>query len=284
MSAPRWLERIIDYYGVPFERHDHAPVHCASKLAHAEHVSGYQVIKPVFLKQNGRPVTVVLPSCERVDIAAAEGVLGGARLRLASEAEIAGWFKNCAAGAVPPLRLRSDQVMLMDRSVAQLKRIYFAAGNADTAISMRFRDWWRMVRPGVGHFSTQRAAPQTPSQVLVVEDESDMNNLLCQLLERDGFECRGVTDGTEALKMVSDRRPSAVLLDLMLPDISGFEVFSRMRARSLRTPPVIVVSALDDDISRQRCHELGADAYLSKPFSPHTLVEEVVAALADDRV
>lgn len=281
MSAPRWLEQMLHYYGVPFETHQHAPVHSASELAEAEHVSGYRVIKPVFLNQRGRPITVVVPSCGRVDLAAVEQVIGGPRPRLATEAEIADWFRFCPPGAAPPLRLRADQLMLMDRSLAQLKRIYFAAGRFDLAISMRFRDWWRVVRPGVGHFQRMLRS-EASSPLLIVEDESDTNSLLCQLLERDGFECCGVTDGAAALKMVSHRRPAAVLLDLMLPDISGYEVFTRMRSGSLRTPPVIVVSALDDEDSRRRCRDLGADAYISKPFAPQTLFEEVVAALDDD--
>lgn len=282
MSLSKWLTDAFRYYGIGYQEHQHLPVWSASRLAHAEHVSGYQTIKPVFLNQQGRPVTVVVPSCCRVNVAATQCLLGGAPLRLATEEEISGWFKGCDAGAVPPVRMRSDQIMLMDRAVAHLGRILFAAGQPDVAVSMRFRDWWRMVRPGSGRFAAQADSNARRAPLLVVEDESDMNQLLCQLLERDGFACRGVTEGEQALAEVADRRPSAVLLDLMLPDISGFEVFARMRRHSLRTPPVIVVSALDDEVSRERCREMGADAYLSKPFSPQALMDEVAAAVADD--
>jgi CheY-like chemotaxis protein/prolyl-tRNA editing enzyme YbaK/EbsC (Cys-tRNA(Pro) deacylase) len=285
MSTPRWLQRILTHYGVAYEEHHHPPVCSALRLAEAEHISGYRVAKAVFLVARNRPVAVVVPACARVDLASVQAVLGSADLRFASEEEISRWFKGCQPGSVPPLRLRGDQDILMDRSLACLGNILLPAGTQEDAVAMRFRDWWRMVGPGTGHFtlaSNGHANGQTAPSVLVVEDEMDVNHLLCELLALKGFACHGVVEGQQALALAPKLRPSAIVLDLMLPDMSGFEVYERLqRTGSLQRTPVIILTALTDEASRQRGYQLGADAYLTKPFTPDTLVEELHTALAD---
>src|SRR5207248_2893401 len=109
--------------------------------------------------------------------------------------------------------------------------------------------------------------------VLVVEDETDTNQLLCQLLEQEGLACRGVEEGGKALAAATSEPPAAILLDLMLPDMSGLEMYQQLRrVGSIKRIPCIIVTALDDDDSRQRSRQLGADVYLTKPFQPHMLV------------
>src|SRR5262249_38668214 len=141
------------------------------------------------------------------------------------------------------------------------------------------RDWYRMVRPGTGRFtmpSNGHPASPAPPTVLVVEDEADTNLLFCQLLEREGIACRGARDGGQALALAAAAPPAAILLDLLLPD--------RLRkAGPLKRPPVVVVTALDDESSRERGRRLGADAYLTKPFLPAALIEEFHEVLADSR-
>jgi CheY-like chemotaxis protein/prolyl-tRNA editing enzyme YbaK/EbsC (Cys-tRNA(Pro) deacylase) len=241
------------------------------------------VAKTVFLAGLGRPVGVVLPASARLDLARVQSVLGISDLRLATEAEITAWFKGCQPGAVPPLRLRGDEVILMDRSLGHLGKILFAAGTPQDAIAVRFRDWYRAVRPGVGRFALSESdAKHTNGRptVLVVEDESATNELLCQLLEREGFACRGVEEGQSALALAPEVRPSAILLDLMLPDISGFDVCEKLRrVGPLKRIPIILVTALDDEACRRRGSQLGADAYLTKPFQPEALLAEVQGAL-----
>lgn len=285
MGVPRWLHHILDHYRIPFEEHHHPPVFSASHLAHAEHVSGNRVAKTVFLTRAGRPIMMVLPASARLDLERVKAVLGDNDLRFASADEIAGWFKGCQPGAVPPLRLRADQSILMDRSLAHLGTMIFPAGTQEDAVAVRFRDWYRAVRPGLGRFAEAvhghngSAAPPT---VLVVEDETDTNELFCRLMEREGFACRGVEEGSRALEMATEVRPSAILLDLMLPDMSGFDVCERLRQQGpLKRIPVVVVTALDDEASRQRSQQLGADAYLTKPFHPDALIAEMHGVLAD---
>jgi CheY-like chemotaxis protein len=288
MALPGWFKHILQHYGVDYEVHYHPTVYTASRLAQVEHVSGYRVAKPVYMVHRGRPVAVVVPSCAHLDVERVRAVLGGDDLRLATEPEMARWFKGCQPGAVPPLRLRSDERILMDRSLAHVGKILFAACTLELAVAMHFRDWYRTVRPGVGRF-IQEANGHSESNglpiVLVVEDETDTNELLCSLLEREGFACEGVAEGVHALAKASQVRPAAILLDLMLPDMSGFEVCERLRTSGpLKHTPVIMVTALDDEASRQRGRQLGADAFLTKPFLPETLVKELQGAVADARV
>jgi len=160
MAVPRWLKVIFQHYGVPYAERHHPPVFSASHLAHAEHVTGYRVAKTVFLTADGEhPVAVVLPACARLNLARVKAVLGCDELRFASEGEIQSWFKGCTPGAVPPLRLRSDESILMDRSLAHLGEIIFPAGTPEDAVALRFRDWYRTVAPGVGRFAEHRQHP-----------------------------------------------------------------------------------------------------------------------------
>ena len=287
MSLPRWLECLLDYHQIPYTEHRHPPVFSASHLAHAEHVSGRRVAKVVFVNARDHPVMVVLPAVARLDLERVKAVLGEPELRLATEAEIAGWFKGCEPCCVPPMRLRSDLRILMDRELAHLGHIVLPGGAPDVSITVRFRDWYRAVRPGVGRFATStgdRRGSAADASVLVVEDEVETNQLLCQLLEREGVACQGVEEGGKALAAATQAPPAAILLDLMLPDMSGLEMVQRLRREgSLKRIPWIVLTAFDDEDARRRVAELGADAYLTKPLQPQTLVAEVRELLADAR-
>jgi Ala-tRNA(Pro) deacylase len=286
MAVPQWFQQILQHYQVPFEIHSHPPAYTASQLAQALHVPGRRVAKTVLLSADGRPVAVVLPANTPLDPERVRHILGGPDVCFASEPEMAAWFKGCEPGAVPPLRLRADQRVLMDRSLAHFGSLTFPAGTLTDAVTVRFRDWYRMVRPGVGRFAASangRHTDGSPS-VLVVEDEADTNQLFCKLLEQEGIACRGALDGGHALMMVSEAPPTAILLDLMLPDMNGLDVYERLRrAGPLRRTPVVIVTALDDAAARERGRQLGADAYLTKPFLPQALMEEVREVLEDGR-
>jgi Ala-tRNA(Pro) deacylase len=288
MSIPCWLRQILRHYSIPYTVHHHAPAATAAHLAEAEHISGYRVAKTVFLWDHGRPLAVVIPSCRRLDVARVQTLLGQPDLRLASEAEVVGWFKGCQPGAVPPFRLRDDERILMDRALAHLGTVLFPAGTLEAAVSLRFRDWYRAVRPGIGRLTEAgngRAHANgngTKPTVLVVEDEAATNNLFCRLLERSGLHCLGVEEGKRALELAPQLKPAAILLDLMLPDISGYEMYAELRRSGpLKRIPVIVVSALDDPATRERGRQLGADAYLTKPFEPAKLVAEMLGVIEE---
>jgi DNA-binding response OmpR family regulator len=113
--------------------------------------------------------------------------------------------------------------------------------------------------------------------VLVVEDEDNIAELVELYLGRDGFRVLRRTSGEAALAAVRDDRPRLVVLDVGLPDIDGLEVCRRIRATS--TLPVIFLTARADEVDRVLGLELGADDYLTKPFSPAELVARVKAVL-----
>jgi two-component system, OmpR family, response regulator ResD len=115
------------------------------------------------------------------------------------------------------------------------------------------------------------------ARVLVVDDEPMVRDVLSRYLERGGFEVEAVADGERALAAFEARRPDLVLLDLMLPRVDGFEVFREIRARA--DSPVIMITARGQTTDRIIGLEIGADDYVSKPFSPAEVVARVRSVL-----
>jgi two-component system phosphate regulon response regulator PhoB len=119
-----------------------------------------------------------------------------------------------------------------------------------------------------------------PPRILVVEDERDIAALVAYHLTKEGYRVRTAEGGVEALEGVNAERPDLVLLDLMLPGFSGYEVLGELRRRpELAEIPVIVLTARRDEADRVKGLELGADDYVTKPFSPRELVLRVGAVL-----
>jgi two-component system response regulator RegX3 len=114
-------------------------------------------------------------------------------------------------------------------------------------------------------------------RVLVVEDEESYSDPLSYMLRKEGFEVAVAADGTEALEEFDRNGADIVLLDLMLPGLPGTEVCRRIRRRS--DVPVIMVSAKDSEIDKVVGLELGADDYVTKPYSPRELVARIDAVL-----
>lgn len=114
------------------------------------------------------------------------------------------------------------------------------------------------------------------STILVVDDEPAMTWALCFSLEADGYKAVSAADGVEALQRMGELRPRAMLLDIMMPNMDGWAVLERMRELAPQERPrVIVVSALGAISDRVKAAELGADAYVAKPFE----VDEVLDLL-----
>lgn len=114
--------------------------------------------------------------------------------------------------------------------------------------------------------------------ILIVEDEAKIASLLSEYLEKvGGFETHIVTRGDEVLRVFDDVSPDLVLLDLMLPGMDGLEVCKLLRRQS--QVPIIMVTALVEEIDRLLGLELGADDYICKPFSPREVVARVKAVL-----
>jgi two-component system response regulator RegX3 len=119
--------------------------------------------------------------------------------------------------------------------------------------------------------------PEAPALILVVEDEASLADSVRYNLEREGFAVSVAIDGRRALERFRDEHPALVILDLMLPELSGLDVCRAIRDES--DVPIIVVTAKDSEADKVTGLELGADDYVTKPFSVRELVSRVRAHL-----
>jgi two-component system, OmpR family, response regulator VicR len=121
-----------------------------------------------------------------------------------------------------------------------------------------------------------------PARILCIDDEKEIIDLIGLILSRKGYEVAGAVNGEEGLAKARSWMPDLVLLDLMMPDMDGWEVFHRIRAdASLAKIPVIVVTARAQSIDRVLgLHVARVNDYISKPFTPQDLLESVERVLA----
>lgn len=112
--------------------------------------------------------------------------------------------------------------------------------------------------------------------LLVVEDDENLRSMLCAALRHNAFEITSCGDGRKALELVHELRPDMIVLDVMLPDLDGFEVCRRLRASDDNTPIVFLTAR---DTTKDKVHglTLGGDDYLEKPFSIDELVARLLA-------
>ena len=122
-----------------------------------------------------------------------------------------------------------------------------------------------------------RTSPEPAAYILIVEDEESLADSVRYNLEREGFRVAVASDGRRALDRFRAEQPSLVILDLMLPEISGLDVCRTIRAES--DVPIIMVTAKDSEADKVAGLELGADDYVTKPFSVRELVSRVRAHL-----
>jgi len=115
------------------------------------------------------------------------------------------------------------------------------------------------------------------AKILIIDDEVHIIELARLYLQRDGFQVESATRGQDGLSMVTTANPDLIILDIMLPDIDGFEVCRQIRAKS--RVPILMLSARREDVDKIVGLELGADDYLAKPFNPQELVARVKAIL-----
>jgi DNA-binding response OmpR family regulator len=112
--------------------------------------------------------------------------------------------------------------------------------------------------------------------VLVIEDDTQINELIGAYVQLAGLGYRGAFDGITGLRLAHERRPRLVILDLMLPDMDGFEICAKLRADpAMGKVPVLILTALDQQQSIHRGTTCGAAAYLTKPFDPDVLLATI---------
>jgi len=120
-------------------------------------------------------------------------------------------------------------------------------------------------------------------QVVCIEDDPEMIELIRLILSRRGAQVHGASGGVAGLQMVKELRPDLILLDLMMPDMDGWEVFQQIKAdETLRSIPVIVVTAKAQSIDKALgLHIAKVEDYIAKPFSPQELIESVEKILGN---
>ncbi|MBV9820861.1 MAG: response regulator transcription factor, partial [Actinobacteria bacterium] len=116
---------------------------------------------------------------------------------------------------------------------------------------------------------------------VIVDDDEDIRALIAELLRQSGFETTEAATGTDGIAAVRDRQPDVVTLDLNLPDLDGIEVCRRIR--EITDAYVVMLTARPDEIDRLMGLEIGADDYLTKPFSPRELRARIAAMLRRPR-
>ena len=120
-------------------------------------------------------------------------------------------------------------------------------------------------------------AKEQDKTILVVDDEARIIEAVSMNLELEGYQVSGASNGYEALQKLAEDLPDLIILDIMMPEMDGFETLKRIREVS--TVPVIMLTVKGEEIDKVRGLDLGADDYVTKPFSPKELVSRVKAAL-----
>ncbi len=119
--------------------------------------------------------------------------------------------------------------------------------------------------------------------ILVVEDDVEMNELQRELLAIHGMEAVPAYNGIEALELSLTCQADAVLLDIMLPEMDGFETCEHLRQGKNHNIPIIILTAMDSDECRQRGFSAGADAYFVKPFDPDEVINTLRSLIEESK-
>ncbi len=116
-------------------------------------------------------------------------------------------------------------------------------------------------------------------QILIIEDDSEINRLLSKIVEREGYQSLQAFSGTEALLLLDKDKADVILLDLMLPGMSGEEVLRYLREEKKSEVPILIISAKQNLTEKVNLLKLGADDYITKPFEPEEVIARIEACL-----
>lgn len=113
-------------------------------------------------------------------------------------------------------------------------------------------------------------------KVTVVDDSQDTLNILEAVLRKAGYRVQVIQNGAEAFAKIKEAPPDLILLDIMMPEVDGFEVCRRVKADAgLRRIPIFMISAKDDPLDREQSFRLGVDAFITKPVYPREIVRKI---------
>jgi CheY-like chemotaxis protein len=213
-------------------------------------------VSPQLLGELSRPIAAVLTRGERLQ-------------------------ESAVAAGLAELTPDLERIVLAARRFqALLNSLMAPAGGAPNSTPQSGWAAW-----GRGFDEQTPPAPTAPGTLLVVDDSELNRDVLTRRLERQGHAVRAVANGREALEALSADHFDLILLDIMMPEIDGYEVLRRLKADAvLRDLPVIVISALEEIDSAVRCIEMGAEDYLAKPFDPILLKARIGASLEKKRL
>ena len=124
-------------------------------------------------------------------------------------------------------------------------------------------------------------------KILAIEDNQDIRQLIAFILERDGYQVFTAEDGISGLSLIKETKPDLVLLDVMMPEFSGFEVLDAIRKdknSKVREVPILMITSKSTVEDVDQALELGANGYLVKPFRPEKLIEKVRELLTQEMV
>jgi len=113
------------------------------------------------------------------------------------------------------------------------------------------------------------------AKILVTDDSKFLRNRICKILDRDAHDIVEASNGIECLEMITQESPDVIFLDLVMPEMDGFEVLEALRNQNIGTPVIILTADIQDGVT-ERCMQLGATAYLNKPPKQ----DELLAALS----
>jgi len=173
---------------------------------------------------------------------------------------------HSAAVQLPPLQ-REFRARVVQRAAASAKNSLFAGREPRKPAAAVYRS---CVEPG-------NSQNEPKPQLLVIDDDQELCAMLVEYLGPEGFVTSTATTGLEGLEQLAGSPVDLVILDVMLPQLSGFEVLRRIRAMS--RVPVIMLTARGEEVDRVVGLEMGADDYLAKPFSPRELVARIRAVM-----
>jgi adenylate cyclase len=196
-------------------------------------------------------------------------------------AELTGPLHSVMTGA-QALRLQAARAGA-ERAAEDLERISLAATALQSVITNGVAA--PAAQPAAGAAQVAAGAPMQAGVILVVDDNAANREMLGRRLEREGHRVQLAAGGREALELLQARRVDLVLLDVMMPELDGYEVLQQLKAdAALRDIPVLMISAVDEVESVVRCIELGAEDYLPKPFDPVLLRARIGACLEKKRL
>ena len=143
------LEQLLQERGIGYEKHKHRLTYTAQRMAAEEHVSGYDVAKPVVVKSGDTFTMCVVPACLRLDLERVAGVLKQPQVRLATEAEMESLFPDCELGAEPPVGTMFGMKTIMDEQLRDHEHLTMQAGTHTEAVKLRRQDWEKLCEPMV---------------------------------------------------------------------------------------------------------------------------------------